>query len=1333
MHPALMRFSERLTAAGLDGAQLAADAGNDVVAHVTGDPAPWLSELESLFLRVRTRPDPPLWSLSRTVVPSLLPVVGQDVEVFRRLLRSLTELSFRNRDFRLEQQGLSIPLHALAGRLREAEAFLDGASRLVDAEVEPGWFCQFVGEALAKAPLDAVSFTERWQRCVDFACEVHRSGSMHVGSPLSVGLAALVSRVDATALTDWLEVLKPIARTAGRQAYGLFEYGLPGLAQGALSAGELTMALRLTLAMLDHGLAPTPTLQALSDPLALELATRLADAGVDPAIVITNGVRIFGQLGWLDDGGERLARLAIELHRRGLRQLVFEDGLEVLPALEHEYGGLGLRALELIETMVEHDLEPGVVMRWSLPRTLPFLKAPWAAEATLQFARALAQAGVPPEPAVMWAVRPLVSLSPDAASFERLSTEVLDVVRALTSLGADATEVLFSDVAKLAETGEESQAFRALLTRFSAVVSRWAAKGLDAKPLLSLALPAAAREASGRPWVLSSALDAVLRLIDDDRSAEALALLEVGVATAVRLGPSGADDFSVALRTVEQRYSALPPSLTRPGSAAASAVAGTDVERLASALELLALAHQRHGAALDACADVLPELARVAGTVDGLGRLIDVLIEEQPRLGPALFDAVSVVAKSTSGAERGATALRALSGALETHPERRDSLRALLRLRVPVEPEALPTVLAQVHQTIAASKERAVVLDFLEQARTLAVVEDMARVLPPLLKDPRPALLDGLARAKELVSRLPNAWTELVAPALQTAKQHAGPVLSALRAVPGRHLEQPADLRVARRLVTQQGVRAVDLLWNLVLPALRMGTISSLSQHEAWLDTYLAEVGFADAEVYAHFVRIQEEAGPDRAARVAALRQEIGGLTRAIRAGEASETQRRHPLFAVALQHVFPAAVSATKESWTRLVETMPDRPQDVTALFVGGHRAALQMAEGSWQLVEHATGLEVFDWGAQVLPSEDEAVRPLEALGWELLTAWSEGCLARTAVKQPLTRALLAQLPAESRPPSTRASAGELLALRDLASDRLATLVEQAVLAARAQDAARVERLARVRLAPPARVGAGLVKAVAGTLQSLDAGRIDDGEAHRRLEGQLQAFELPDDLITFVRGGAEALRQLRPRPVVLEPGKEVARVHAELVGQELSQMNAVLAKALVYRPSSQVVSIEVEVSKRALHAPAGLTAGVCVAPDVQLWNTPGFLHCLLWRDGVCVGDVHLLVLEEAGQRFLCLPGINPSLALLEALDVDVLVVTLLDHLRALAKQVGLSALWVPVSPAIHSNRRAVGDALVALKLPVRATRGHPFSFSPYAYRVEEVWTVSLDAPLPAR
>jgi hypothetical protein len=421
---------------------------------------------------------------------------------------------------------------------------------------------------------------------------------------------------------------------------------------------------------------------------------------------------------------------------------------------------------------------------------------------------------------------------------------------------------------------------------------------------------------------------------------------------------------------------------------------------------------------------------------------------------------------------------------------------------------------------------------------------------------------------------------------------------------------------------------------------------------------------------------------------------------------------------------VFPPSVTATREAWVRLADAMPDRPEDVRALWPNGHATPLEVAAGSWQLVAGEHDLSAFAWCGRALPGE-LAPRPAAELGWELVTAWSEGRLAREPLKTELTRALLALAPAEALPNAAVDSASQLLAIRALAADRLSNLVELAVLAARGEDGERVDRLVQTRLAPAPRIGPGLVKSLARTLDAVRSGTLATADAVKRLQGQLAMFELPDDPIGYLVAAPDlvaALHALPARRAAIEAGKELGRIHADLVGQELAEMTATIARVLEYRASSQVVALDCTVTKRALHAPIGLTAGVCVASDLELWTTPGFMHLALWLDGVCVGSVHLLVVTERGERYLALPGINPSYSLLERIEAAVVLRALLDRVRSLAREAGLAGVWIPTSPAIHSNRHAIHDALVALKLPERRTEGHAFSFRPYAYRIDSVW-----------
>lgn len=1196
---------------------------------------------------------------------------------------------------RFEQYAVPAAARALAGRPRALRAILDGALALQRAEVDPGWYVQIVVEPLAAAAPEDDVFGDAWSALVGFAREIRAT---FAGYPMGTGIAALLERGELGVLGDRLVLLAQLARAAKRDAYGLFEYGVAGLARGGLDEGDLTDALQLAIAMFDHGLVPGPTLAALYQPLQLDLATRLAKAGVDPALVITNGVRIFDQLGWLDDGGDRLVELAIELHRRGLRPLLFDDGLDILLPLEQEYG-LARPALELIEAMVARDLEPAIVMRWYLPRTLGRLRPAWAAAELLDFARALVEHGVAPEPAIGYAAPALVALATDATAFRALAGSVVALVTRLHALGIDHRDVLFHDVAHLAEAGGESQTFGELLAAFAELVAAWPG---DPSELLGKALPVAARAAQGKLWVLAIALRAATRLGRDRRTAEALSLLAVGVTTAAGLGTDDAS-FAAALETVEARFAALPPALLAHASVAAGVLAGTDVARLDTALAAIGAAHARHGEALVAIAPALPDLARIArepGTLEALAGALVGAGERAARIA-------MLVAQTGATADDAPRTFVALRAWLDGGGDR--SLDGFGNLARHASPASLPALVALVNDALLGLADRRPLVQLLEHARSERTIRQMCELVPPLLRDEGAPILDGLYYANNLVARNPHAWTYLVAPALVTAKQHA---TTLIRACSWIRIDREEDLAVVRDLITQRGMRAADDIANLVAPGIQRGVMTPLAEHRERLDRYLRLVGFADIDVYARFV----ELGDDPAS-IAALRAEITDLVAQITHGDVTPAARAHGLFGVALQHVFPASVSATRAAWLRLVEQMPDRPGDVTAIFPRGVKQPLAIAAGDWELAPDARGLECFAWAARVLPADDAAPRDAIQLGWDVLTAWSEGRLAREPARTELTRALLEG--ATGLPSASYDSAAQLRAIRALAADVLAQLVEDVVVAARDADAERAERLIRTRLAPAPRIGPGLVKAVARTLAGPDAAT--------RLESQLQAFELPADAVAQLRAAPDleaALAALPARRIELEPGKELGRIHADLVGQELAQMTAALERVLVYRTSATTIALELEVTKRAVHAPIGLTAGVCVASDLALWNTPGFLHLALWLDGVCAGSVHLLVVEEDGARYLALPGINPTLALLDRVEADALVRALLARLDELARTAGLAGVWIPTAPGIHSNRRAVHDALVAMQLAVRPTRGHAFSYSPYAYRIDDVWVL---------
>ncbi|MEO6952938.1 MAG: hypothetical protein ABI321_14120, partial [Polyangia bacterium] len=348
--------------------------------------------------------------------------------------------------------------------------------------------------------------------------------------------------------------------------------------------------------------------------------------------------------------------------------------------------------------------------------------------------------------------------------------------------------------------------------------------------------------------------------------------------------------------------------------------------------------------------------------------------------------------------------------------------------------------------------------------------------------------------------------------------------------------------------------------------------------------------------------------------------------------------------------------------------------------------------------------------------------IEPTPQLGWSLLEAWIEGRLAH---EQTTLGAALLALRGAAPMGLTLDSPSGLLGLKAIASDTLLGCVEEALLSARSDDEGRYDRLVRGKLAPPPRIGVGLVKSIDRTLR--DASLSDDA-LRQRLAAQLRAYELDDVDVRAWRTGELAghLALLQPRHVELAAGKEVGRLHADLVGQAIAEMQRALfgeAGCLELSAASQPLGLSLEVTKRRAHAAIGLTEGVCVATDAQQWATPELLQLALFGEtGICEGGVHLMLLRE--HDALVCAAFNPTTSLLLGAQPDAVLSLILEHAWQLACAWGLARVWVPTSPGIHSNRHAMHEALRARRWPSRTIPTVRFSSSPYAYAYDEVWEV---------
>jgi hypothetical protein len=198
------------------------------------------------------------------------------------------------------------------------------------------------------------------------------------------------------------------------------------------------------------------------------------------------------------------------------------------------------------------------------------------------------------------------------------------------------------------------------------------------------------------------------------------------------------------------------------------------------------------------------------------------------------------------------------------------------------------------------------------------------------------------------------------------------------------------------------------------------------------------------------------------------------------------------------------------------------------------------------------------------------------------------------------------------------------------------------------------------------------------------------------------QAYELLINATTKEQV-REQLSQLETPGEELQMGMEAEGIYKDLLGQEHSRMRKELfgqngtPGKLEQRidENSPRISIRFHVTKRRVHAVAGLNSGVCVVKDTKLWDNPDFLHVLFFNENnVSMGGMHLLIVEHAGKKYLTLPGINPSPHLLGMISAKEFLDAALSYAQDLARQWKLDGVWIPTDTVIHSNRPDIQHAI---------------------------------------
>jgi len=139
-----------------------------------------------------------------------------------------------------------------------------------------------------------------------------------------------------------------------------------------------------------------------------------------------------------------------------------------------------------------------------------------------------------------------------------------------------------------------------------------------------------------------------------------------------------------------------------------------------------------------------------------------------------------------------------------------------------------------------------------------------------------------------------------------------------------------------------------------------------------------------------------------------------------------------------------------------------------------------------------------------------------------------------------------------------------------------------------------------------------------------------------------------------------------------------------------------------------------------------GLSAGVCIGTDQELWADPNFklISMIDERTNNVVGFVHVYETTVDGKKAWTLPGIEPTTEFIGTVKASELYDKTIAAVVELAEAAGAQAVYIPTSPTIHSNRSDIGRVIAAKKYPKRTIPEVKWSRSP-AYPFSEVFIVN--------
>jgi hypothetical protein len=600
-----------------------------------------------------------------------------------------------------------------------------------------------------------------------------------------------------------------------------------------------------------------------------------------------------------------------------------------------------------------------------------------------------------------------------------------------------------------------------------------------------------------------------------------------------------------------------------------------------------------------------------------------------------------------------------------------------------------------------------------------------------------------------------NIWSELLLPTIRAHGQRSTSLLSSYFALVN-DIEAQEARTLLREIVTQRGVKSLAIIANLLVAGKHRQCISTIAGESDTLRNFLNNFNYTSPDVYEQYKQIRNS--PDlneeeKAEQLEQLEKRCKGLIEAVITGEISSQELGDSNLAAVLYHVFPPAASVSQNKYTHLIDMAEDHPEHTASLTDGENIWSKKIPMGAYSL-RQGVSIDYTPWRnirallgitenmakgeADAQQAEEQNRALLAGLGEELFEKWLSSSLSKEPIKAELLPKLYNYyLSYHGELKYALNDVATLLKYREFLADSLYEIILAALNEFRQRNNERYERQARRKLATAATMGKGLRRSVQKMIRSYQLGQIDQTTVLERLERLLKGFSYSEKTSALLQATEEELGkillELQPKQHDAALGQESKRILKDLVGQELAAMEKQLyggsgeISNLVYSYDNFAnLDITFQLSKRKLHSPIGYCEGVCTATDMQLWDNPNFLQAIIWGENrQAMGGVHILLGRINDKQCMFLPGINPSLQLLREAGAENIYEAIIEYAQILVEKWQLHGLYIPSQMYIATNRGLIATIIKERGYREIRIANQPFSYSPYRYTIESVFSVS--------